>query len=108
LVERDIEPGVYQMADDEPLSTNELIRLIAAQVGKKTKIMNIDEKVVRFAASIGDRLNLAGVNNDVLKKLTGSYEVSNGKIKRALGIKEMPIRAKEGIRETLASLMTHS
>jgi hypothetical protein len=30
LIEKDIEPGTYQIADDEPLSTNQLIELIAA------------------------------------------------------------------------------
>ena len=30
LIEKDIEPGIYQVADDEALSTNELIRLMAA------------------------------------------------------------------------------
>jgi nucleoside-diphosphate-sugar epimerase len=106
LLEKDIKPGIYQIADDEPISTNELIRLIATQLGKKQKILKIDEKLVRFAANVGDRLNLAVINKEVLNKIAGSYEVSNSKIKRALGIIEMPIRAEEGIKETLRSLMS--
>jgi len=29
IIEKEIDPGIYQIADDEALSTNELIQLIA-------------------------------------------------------------------------------
>ena len=37
LIEKDIEPGIYQLADDEALSTNELIRIMAGSQNKKNK-----------------------------------------------------------------------
>ncbi len=37
LIEKDIEPGIYQVADDEPLSTNELAK---CQASKSLNIRN--------------------------------------------------------------------
>ncbi len=102
LIEKDIEPGIYNMADDEPLSTNRLVQLISASQNKKAHIVNISPKVIKVFARMGDILHLP-LNNERLKKLTESYVVSNGKIKKTLGIKRMPIGAEEGLRETLSS-----
>jgi hypothetical protein len=30
IIEQDIKPGIYQVADDESLSTNELIKIMAS------------------------------------------------------------------------------
>ncbi|MDZ7795638.1 MAG: NAD-dependent epimerase/dehydratase family protein [Candidatus Marinimicrobia bacterium] len=37
ILEKEIKPGVYNMADDEPLSTNKLIELMSKSIGKKQK-----------------------------------------------------------------------
>lgn len=36
-----------------------------------------------------------------MQKLTENYVVSNAKIKAALGIEQMPVRAKDGLIETI-------
>jgi hypothetical protein len=36
------------------------------------------------------------LNTDCLKKLTENYVVSNAKLKQALGVEKMPVRAEEG------------
>jgi nucleoside-diphosphate-sugar epimerase len=102
LIEEDIEPGIYQVADDKPLSTNQLIRLIGKSLGKKDKIWNINKSFVKSMAKAGDYLSLP-LNSDRLKKLTESYVVSNEKLKKALGIKNMPVSAEEGMMKTLES-----
>ena len=102
LIEKDIEPGIYQVADDEALSTNELIRLIASAQKRKSRIWNISKKLIGFIARVGDVLHLP-LNSERLKKLTESYVVSNQKIKKALGIEKMPVRAKEGLKKTFES-----
>jgi len=51
---------------------------------------------------IGDVLHLP-LNTQRMQKLTENYVVSNAKIKAALGMKEMPVRAKDGLRETIKS-----
>jgi dTDP-4-dehydrorhamnose reductase len=38
LLERDISSGIYQVADDESLSTNELVKEIAFNLGLSPKL----------------------------------------------------------------------
>ncbi len=100
LIEKDIEPGTYQIADDEPLATNQLIELIAASQGRKARIWKMNSSIIRWAARVGDKLHLP-LNSERLKKLTESYVVSNAKLKKALGIEKMPVSAEDGMRKTL-------
>lgn len=102
LIEKDIDSGIYQVADDDVLSTNELIHLIASAQNRKTRIWNIPRKLISLSARVGDFLHLP-LNSERLKKLTESYVVSNQKIKNVLGIKKMPITAKQGLKKTLES-----
>jgi nucleoside-diphosphate-sugar epimerase len=102
LVEKNIEPGIYQLADDEALSTNELISLMAASQNKKARIWNIPAGLIESLASLGGILHLP-LNKERLKKLTESYMVSNQKIKQALGIEKMPVTAEEGLVKTFQS-----
>jgi nucleoside-diphosphate-sugar epimerase len=103
LIDKDIEPGIYQMADDETLSTHELIRMIASTMKKKSRIWNLSSGMIRGAARIGDSLRLP-LNSERLQKLTESYRVANQKLKTALGIDRMPTTAAEGMMHTLRSL----
>ncbi|MEI6576798.1 MAG: NAD-dependent epimerase/dehydratase family protein [Bacteroidota bacterium] len=102
LIEKDIEPGIYNVADDEALSTNELIKIMALSQDRKARIWNIPAGSVRAMAKIGDVLHLP-LNSERLKKLTESYVVSNEKIKKALGIAQMPVSAREGLIRTFES-----
>ena len=96
------ENGVYPIADDEMLSTNRLIELIAETCGRKAKLWRIPKPLMRFAARIGDALHLP-LNTERIEKLTEDSFVDNSKLKTALGWKEMPIRAEDGMRKTLES-----
>ena len=51
---------------------------------------------------MGDWLHLP-LNSLRMQKLTENYVVSNAKIKAALGMTEMPVLAKDGLRETIKS-----
>lgn len=102
IIEKDIDPGIYQIADDQPLSTNRLIELISESKNKKAHIWNIKPKIITTLAKLGDDLHLP-LNSERLKKLTESYVVSNQKLKNAFGIAKMPVSAEEGMRKTLAS-----
>jgi nucleoside-diphosphate-sugar epimerase len=103
LIEKDIEPGTYQIADDDPLSTNELIRLMADSLGKKAHIWSISPCIIKLLAKTGDMLGLP-LNSERLKKLIESYVVSNQKLKNALGIEKVPYTAIDGMKLTLESL----
>ena len=102
LIDREeIPSGVYNVADDVPLSTNELIKMIAKSKGKKARILNLSKNLINVLASVGDFLKLP-LNSERLQKLTESYVVSNAKIKQALG-KELPISSKYGLIKTFQS-----
>ena len=102
LIENDqIPSGVYNIADDAPLSTNELINLISESQGKKSHISNVPKFLVTTFAKIGDILKLP-LNSERLVKLTESYIVSNNKIKNAIN-KPFPLSSRDGLRKTLNS-----
>ena len=102
LIEReDIPSGIYNVADDEPLSTNELIGLIAQSQNRNPKIWNFSKEFIEGVASIGDKLHLP-LNTERLQKLTSSYVVSNAKIKAAIG-KPLPVSSREGLLKTFKS-----
>ena len=102
LIEREnIPSGIYNVADDEPLSTNELIGLIAQSQNRKPRIWKISNGFIEFAAGLGDKINLP-LNTERLQKLTSSYVVSNAKIKAAIG-KPLPFSSREGLLKTFSS-----
>ncbi len=102
LIEReDILSGTYNVADDDPLSTNDLIRLIAQSQNRNPMLWNISKNVIKGVASIGDKLHLS-LNTERLHKLTSSYLVSNAKIKAAIG-KPLPVSSREGLMNTFQS-----
>ena len=103
LLEKDVESGIYNINDDEAVSTNELIEIIRKAVGGKTKIWKIPKGFMVGCAKFGDLLHLP-LNSDRLQKLTENYISSNKKIKHALEIEQLPVRAKDGLYETIKSL----
>ncbi|MBQ4128021.1 MAG: NAD-dependent epimerase/dehydratase family protein [Alistipes sp.] len=98
----DVESGIYNMGDDEALSTNELIEEICKSLGKKTHIWRLPKGLMTGIAKIGGWLHLP-LNSDRLQKLTENYVSSNSKIKRALGVNKMPVDARTGLQRTLES-----
>jgi nucleoside-diphosphate-sugar epimerase len=102
LIERDdIPSGIYHLADDEPISTQNIIKLIGNVTEKKISIWNIPPVIIKTLAKLGDILPLP-INTERLEKMTENYIVSNQKIKKALG-KEFPLTSLEGLRKTITS-----
>lgn len=102
LQNREVESGIYNFADDETISTNQLVKIIGIASGKKTKLWYISSNLINSVAKIGDKIKLP-LNSERLKKLTESYVVSNQKIKTALGINKLPLSAEEGLIITIKS-----
>jgi nucleoside-diphosphate-sugar epimerase len=102
LEREEIPSGIYNLADDEALSTNELIELIASATNRKVRILNIPKKLIYTIAKIGDVLHLP-LNTERLDKLTENFVVSNAKIKTALGIEKLPTSVREGLVKTISS-----
>lgn len=104
LLAKDVASGIYNMCDDEALSTNDLITVICKALGKKTHIWYLPKGLMNVMSRIGDILHLP-LNSERLTKLTENYVVSNTKIKKALGVDKMPIRAEEGLTQTIKSFV---
>jgi DNA repair protein RadC len=102
LMEReDIPSGLYNVADDVPLSTNEVISILAESQNRKPRIWNISKSLIEHAAKIGNVLKLP-LNEERLQKLTDSYVVSNKKLMNAIG-KPLPVSSREGLLKTFKS-----
>ena len=102
LLERDdIPSGIYNVSDDEVLSTNTLIKLIAKASDRSPKLWKINPTLIRYIAKLGDILKLP-LTTERLDKLTENYIVDNTKIKQALG-KDFPVNAHDGILTTIQS-----
>ncbi len=101
LENENIPSGVYQVADDEPLSTSQLIELLGMSLGKKSRIWSIPVSWIKRVAKLGDNMSLP-LNSERLQKLTENYIVSNQKIVNALNI-TMPVNVKEGLIKTFES-----
>lgn len=102
VLTKDVPSGIYNMGDDEALSTNELIEEICKSLGKKAHIWKLPKGMMNGVAKIGDKLHLP-LNSERLRKLTENYISSNAKIKKALGVEKMPVDAREGLKVTLKS-----
>lgn len=105
LLEKEVPAGVYHVADDEALSTNEVVQLLAQAQGRKAKLWRLSASMLKGVAKIGTLLKLP-LNSERLQKLTESYVVSNEKIKKALG-DELPVSAREGLLRTARSFASH-
>ena len=102
LLTKDVPSGIYNMGDDEALSTNELIGEICKSLGKKVRIWCLPKGLMTGVAKVGGWLHLP-LNPMRLQKLTENYVSSNAKIKAALGVDKMPVDARDGLQRTLES-----
>ena len=102
LLYSNVQSGIYNMADDASLSTNELIEVMCQAMDKRPHIWRINKELVKIMAKMGDVLHLP-LNTFRLDKLTENYVVSKDKLKRTLGIARMPVDAREGLIKTIQS-----
>lgn len=102
LIEReDIPQGTYNVADDEALSTAEVVRLISVSMKRRSRIWSIPKGLIAGIARLGDRLHLP-LTTERLGKLVSDYVVSNEKVRNALQ-KNLPRSSKEGLKVTFKS-----
>lgn len=102
VITKDAPSGIYNVGDDEALSTNELIEEICKSLGKKPHIWKLPKNLMNGIAKVGDVLHLP-LNSERLRKLTENYISSNEKIKKTLGVEKMPVDAHDGLKVTLQS-----
>lgn len=95
LLSRKIEPGVYHLADSGFLSTADLYRVIAGALGKKARVWNVPQPLIRTMFSLIGRKRM-------LTKLTEDMMVSNKKILEQLG-QALPVSLTDGLTTTIRS-----
>lgn len=100
----DISGGVYHIADDDALSTSQVISIMSVSLNKKIRLWNISPGIIKAVANIGDVIHLP-LNTERLRKLTESYVVSNQKIKTAMK-KSLPLTAQVGLELTALSFIS--
>lgn len=101
----EIPSGVYNVADDETVSTKQLISIIDAVENRKSVLLKIPKMLINVLGKIGDVSKLP-INSLIIKKLTSNLVVSNQKIKTALKIEKLPLSAEEGLAKTIKSFKT--
>lgn len=94
--------GVFNVCDDAPISTNQIIRIISEEINKKAIVLRVPKFVVDNIFSIGGAIKLP-CNKNMLLKVTGNYIASNQKIKSALGIPSLPVSSVDGMRVAIRS-----
>ena len=80
-----IPSGVYNIADDTPLSTKKLVLNIGKAIEKEVRVLNLPKSVLIILGKIGDILPIP-INTEKIHKLTENYMVSNKKIKDAISL----------------------
>ena len=106
LLEKNVASGIYNVADDKAISTNDVISILAATMNRKLRLWALPIPLIKTIASAGDLLKLP-LNSERLEKLTENYVVSNQKIKQALG-EGLPIDVKQGLSLTAKSFKSTS
>lgn len=104
LIENDtVVSGIYEVADPEALSTNELVTLAGHALEKKVVSLKFPKGLVRLLATIGDVLPLP-LNSERLEKLTENAVVDSNKLIKAIG-KPFPESTHDGFKKTFESFV---
>jgi len=105
LENTNIPSGIYNVADDDTISTTEIIKIIAECNSKKVYILKIPKSIINLIARVGDIIKFP-LNTERLNKLTETYIVSNQKLIKYLK-QPLPTKIEHGLKEALTSFNKH-
>lgn len=95
FIEKDIPSGIFHVADDGYISTKELYRVIAVEIGKTPRVWNFPVGLIRLLFSVFGKRTM-------LNKLTEDMLVSNKKISQYIP-SPLPLEIQEGLKKTIKS-----
>ena len=96
LINKSVPSGIYNFADNSPISTNEIVKLIRKINGQRgISDLYVPRFIIKFISKAGDYLNLP-LNSEKLSKLTENYIVSNRKIMKFID-KPLPEDTNDGL-----------
>ncbi|WP_191277406.1 glycosyltransferase [Nocardioides flavus (ex Wang et al. 2016)] len=76
--------GLYNVADDEPLSTVDIVRSMGAAAGRRPLVLRVPRGLVRLGATVGTMVG-GPLTLERLEKMTESLVVDTSRLRRALG-----------------------
>ncbi|MDM1448000.1 NAD-dependent epimerase/dehydratase family protein [Myroides odoratimimus] len=97
-----VDSGIYHICDDTPIATSSIISIIGKVTDKKVLNFTLPKGIVKSIAKVGDMVPIP-LNSKRLSKMTSDLVVSNEKIKKALGIGNLPVSAEKGLEKTISS-----
>lgn len=87
----------FLVSDGEEISTSDLVRLIASEMGKPARLLPVSPGLIRLAASMLGKRKEAD-------RLLGSLSLDSGKLRHECGW-QPPYTMREGLRETVAAYL---
>ncbi len=105
ITEQNIESGIYNVSDNQPISTNNLIEIIGESYNKKIRMLKLPTNFVRAFFKCLDFIHFK-IGTEQLDKMVENYQVSNSKILKALNV-ELPISTQEGLKITIHSFQNN-
>jgi len=100
LIDQNYSSFTLNVANEDPIGTQELIELLATKLGKKASKVQIPEGFIQLAAKTGDLLPFFPFNSEKLRKITESFVVDTAEMKKLLGF-SFPNKT----RETISSII---
>ena len=95
LIQLSIPSGIYHLADNGSLSTNQVVGIIARALNKPARMWKIPQQIIQILFKLTGRQKM-------LSKLTDNMEVSNQKLLLAIQ-KPFPVSIEEGLFKTICS-----
>ena len=92
--------GIYNVADNEPIATLNLIHWIATVFDKKAKIIKVPKGILNLFAKIGDLFKWE-FNSKKLFEISNSRIINGNKIKNALEMNKMPFDTETAVQKTI-------
>lgn len=99
---REASNGVFFLSDGPPVSTADLVRMIAQSFGRSPRLVKVPQWLLRLALSVSGAVPGIGLpGSDVLKRLFGSFEIDMSRFQSATGFRP-PYTTRQGIERTAA------
>ena len=101
IIDNALNPGTYLISDSDPISTNDLVRLIGQGSNKKVRIFSLPKTLILILAQIGSWIH-APFNTKTVTKLCENMIVSNQKLLLNLN-ENLPVTSMDGLTKTIKS-----
>jgi nucleoside-diphosphate-sugar epimerase len=92
--------GVYNVSDNEPISSIQMVNWIADVFDKKAKIIKVPKGLLNLVAKIGDIFKWE-FNSKKLLEISQSRIINGNKLKVALEINKMPFDTETAVLKTI-------